>query len=150
MRRRQNDRRSLFNNNEASEMNFSAVVKSIEAAMPQNLEDNVTENVLIISSEDVVQEEQGTIDDTHVDAFNEDQALESAEIEVARSLSVEVVDEKSANEIKSLACDEDHRVDRDRTTESLECGIILTPFDENFDLQSRTFQTFLYHLIEVG
>ena len=67
-------------------MNFSAVVKSIEAAMPQNLEDDVTDVVLIVSSEDAVQEEQGTIDNTHIDAFNEDQALESVEIEVARSL----------------------------------------------------------------
>ena len=116
-------------------MNFSAAVNANEAAMPQKLEDDVTDFLLFVNSEDAVQEEQETIDDTHVDAFNEDQALESAEIEVARSLSVEVVDEKSANEIKSLACDEDHRVDRDGTTENLECGIILIPFDENFELQ---------------
>ena len=38
------------------------------------------------------------------------EALQSAEIEVARSLSVEVVYEKSANEIKSLACDEDELI----------------------------------------
>ena len=113
--------------------------------MPQNLKDDV----LTVNSEDVVQEEQGTIDDTHIDAFNEDQALESVQIEVTRSLSVEVADEKSTNETKSLACDEDHRVDRDNTTENLECGIILSPFDENFELQSRTFGTLLYHLIEV-
>ena len=133
LRRRRNARLSLFTN-EASEMNSSASIDLNEAAMPPNVEED--DDVPIMSS-GVVNQEQVSIDvgtaninvspSPLINVVPYGQALESAEVKDAPVLDVAVVDVKSADDIRLLACNED--LHEDKTAEKLGDEINLAPFD---------------------